>query len=70
MRREAENLLNAIAAYNRAHVGDSDDAEIDAAFEMEDAALALLRVISSQSAEIADLVDKFDKSEGRVECGD
>jgi hypothetical protein len=66
MRLEAENVLNAIAAYNRAHVGDSDDVEIDAAFNMEDAALALVRVFASQNTEIAELLDNFERNEALV----
>lgn len=67
MRFEAGNLLNAITAYNRAHLGDSDDAEIDAAFDMEDAALAFVRALASQDSEIAALLDKFERNEASAQ---
>jgi hypothetical protein len=66
MHREAEELLKSIAAYNKAHVGDSDDAETDAAFEMEHAALALLRVAAGSNREIACLMEQFDCSEAET----
>ena len=47
MRNESIELLKAVGAYNVAHEGDSDDDEIDAAFEMEEAALRLVRAIAA-----------------------
>lgn len=53
MRGESLGLLDAIDAYNLAHEGDSDDAEIDAAHAMEDAALCLLRRVAVADPEVA-----------------
>lgn len=61
MRDEAKILLKAIVALNGAHVGDSDDAEIDAALEIEDAAIALLNRLAEIDPEIAQLLDQFDE---------
>jgi hypothetical protein len=60
MQNEAIELLNAIRAYNAAHDGDSDDAEIDAAFEMENAALGLVRKVAVAYPEIAKRLADFD----------
>jgi len=62
MRDEAIALLNAIKSYNLAHEGDSDDAEIDAAFEMEDAAFQLLRKCAEVDPEISILLAQFEGS--------
>jgi hypothetical protein len=60
MRDEAIGLLDAIDAYNLAHEGDSDDAEIDAAFAMEDAALRLVRRVASADPEITKMLLDFE----------
>ncbi len=61
MGNEAITLLNRIRAYNLAHEGDSDDAEIDAAFEMEEAALALIREVASADPRVATLLKNFER---------
>ena len=60
MRDEVVALLDAIGAYNVAHNGDSDDAEVDAAFEMEDSALALVRRLSERDWECRTLLRNFE----------
>jgi hypothetical protein len=58
MRDESIGLLDAISAYNLAHEGDSDDAEVDAAFAMEAAALRLLQRVAALEPDVAkSLVD-------------
>jgi len=65
MRPEAITLLSAIRAYNVAHDGDSDDVEIDAAFEMEEAALALVREVAVVDPEVATLLENFESRSTR-----
>jgi hypothetical protein len=60
MRDESVGLLDAIEAYNPAHEGDSDDAEIDAAFTMEDAALCLLRRVAVAEPDVAKRLVDFE----------
>jgi hypothetical protein len=64
MREEALGLLDAIDAYNLAHEGDSDDAEIDAAFAMEDSALCLLRRVAAADPEVAKKLVDFEAALG------
>jgi len=60
IRAEAVALLDAIRTYNVAHEGDSDDAEIDAAFEMEDAAVKLVRRLATCDRTLAGALAKFE----------
>jgi len=60
MRSESIELLKAMADYNVAHEGDSDDEEIDAAFGMEDAALRLVKKIAASDQEVARLLADFE----------
>jgi hypothetical protein len=64
MRDEAVGLLDAIDAYNLAHEGDSDDAEVDAAFAMEDAALCLLRRVAAADPDVAKRLVSFEAALG------
>jgi hypothetical protein len=64
MRDEAVGLLDAIDAYNLAHEGDSDDAEIDAAFAMENAALCLLRRVAAADPDVAKRLADFEAALG------
>jgi hypothetical protein len=60
MRNESIELLKAVGAYNVAHEGDSDDDEIDAAFEMEEAALRLVRAIAASDPAVAKCFADFE----------
>lgn len=60
---EAKNLLDTIQSYARASDGDSTDAEIDAAIEMRDSAIALLRAIGEFHPEISALIQKYSADE-------
>ncbi len=54
-------FVDAIAALDAAAEGDSNDAEIDAAQELKEAALALLRKAAARDIAVAELVDEFDQ---------
>jgi hypothetical protein len=60
--QEAAALLNAILAYNKAHEGDSDDSEIDAAFEMAAAAIELVRQIAGSQPHVGRLLGEFERA--------
>ena len=64
MRNESIQLLKAAGAYNLAHEGDSDDDEIDAAFEMEEAALRLVRSIAKSDPVVARCFADFEAGLG------
>jgi hypothetical protein len=57
---EATELLGSIKKFNTAQTGDSGDAEIDAACEMRDAALAFMLKVSERGVELAELIDNTD----------
>ncbi len=64
MRDESIALLDAIRVYNLCHNGDSDDAEIDAAFEMEDAALRLVQRVAMTNPEVERELASFEAKGG------
>ena len=68
MRNEVIAVLDAIRAYNVSHEGDSDDAEIDAAFEMEDAALRLVQRVAMADPEVARELANFEAKGGVSGC--
>jgi hypothetical protein len=62
MLSEVKSVLDKIAALDRAAEGDSNDAEIDAAQELKDAALALVRKAAARDIALAEMLDEFDSS--------
>lgn len=57
---EAKELLDDIRKLRKAQVGDSGDAELDAANDVIASALAVLRKVSERYVYVANLLDVFD----------
>lgn len=62
MLSEVKSVLDKITALDRAAEGDSNDAEIDAAQDLKDAALALVRKAAARDVALAEMLDEFDSS--------
>jgi hypothetical protein len=58
--KACRELLKTIEVFERAADGDSNDAEHDAANEMKEAAVQLIRSVAGHDTEIAGLLKKAD----------
>lgn len=63
---EAKAVLDKISALNKASDEESNDAEIDAAHELKEASLALVRKAAEHDVALAELVDEFDRRSDEV----
>jgi hypothetical protein len=63
---EASQLLEKIAAFDKAVDGDSGDAELDAAIGMKSAAIAFLQKVSERDVQLAELIGAFDAKDDDV----
>lgn len=61
MFNEAKLVLDKIAALDKAADGDSNDAEIDAALDLREAGLELVRKVAEHDISLAQMLDEFDR---------
>lgn len=66
MLEEAQTLLDSIVAHGKAREGDSNDAEIDAAQDLRDAALAFVRKAAERDITLSEMLDAFDRGADHV----
>jgi hypothetical protein len=60
MQKQAlKELLNSIIKFNEAKDGDSEDAELDAAVEMRDAAFSYILASTARDIDLSEMVDEY-----------